>query len=194
MITTFDILVKLAGVQTVEKAPSTPMGVNAPNTATPMTPVARPGMPSVPSLKSPSSPNPMKPASPVKPVPTGSKMTPQAKIAALDANSALWGLGAGLGGFAAGKAFVEPALEGAAKASPWLIGALAALVVGSIAANSARKDENQKVHLEHALASLSPAERQMLLEQGNQTDLRNIGFHSGPALHPSDQMAGRRFF
>jgi hypothetical protein len=110
----------------------------------------------------------------------------------LDAQSALWGLGAGVGGFAAGKAFVEPAMEGAAKASPWLIGALAALVVGSLAANAARKDENQKVHLEHLLASLSPAERQILLESGNQSQLRDVGFHPGPPVYPSDAM--RRSF
>lgn len=192
MVTTFDILLKIAGVQAVEKAPSTPMGVNAPNTATPMTPVARPSMPNVPSLKPPSSPNPAKPTAPVKPMPTG-KASSQPKLA-LDAESALLGLGGGLGGFALGKAFVEPSMQAASRWSPWVLGALTALVVGSIAAKSARKDENQKVQLEHALARLSPAERQILLEQGDQTDLRNIGFHSGPALHPSDQMSGRRFF
>jgi len=189
MVTTFDVLVKLAGVQTVEKAPSTPMGVNAPNTATPMTPVARPGMPTVPALKPAT---PAKPTASIKPMPTA-KASSQPKLA-LDAESALLGLGGGLGGFALGKAFVEPSMQAASRMSPWILGALTALVVGSLAAKSARKDENQKVNLEQALSRLSPAERQILLEQGDQTDLRNIGFHSGPALHPSDQMSARRFF
>jgi hypothetical protein len=104
------------------------------------------------------------------------------------------GLGGGLGGFALGKAFLEPSMQSAAKASPWILGALTALVVGSLAAKSARKDENEKVHLEYALSRLSPAERQIMLEQGDQSDLHNVGFHSGPSMHPSDSMASRKFF
>jgi hypothetical protein len=93
-----------------------------------------------------------------------------------------------------GKAFVEPAMEGAAKASPWLIGALAALVVGSIAANSARKDENQKVHLEHMLKNLSPASRQMLIEQGDPERLNSDGFSLNPGVHPHDTMRHKGFY
>ena len=213
MVTTFDILVKMAGVPTVAKAPVSPnkipINVNAPNaTATPA-PVTTPSVPAIATNLNPTgmgspqvntmpvgkaSPNPARASSPIKPMPmSASKPAPQAKIA-LDAQAALLGLGGGLGGFALGKAFLEPSMQSAAKASPWILGALTAMVVGSLAAKAARKDENQKVHLEHALSNLSPAERQILLEQGNQTDLRDVGFHAGPSMHPSDNMAGRRFF
>lgn len=181
MITTFDILVKMAGVPVAAKAPASPMGVNAPNATTTPAPAAQPSMPPTAALKPPNPAKPMKPLSP----------TPKL---AFDAQAALLGMGGGLGGFALGKAFLEPSMQSAAKASPWILGALTALVVGSLAAKSARKDENQKVHLEHALSNLSPAERQILLEQGNQTDLRDVGFHGGPAMHPADNMSGRRFF
>jgi hypothetical protein len=118
---------------------------------------------------------------------------PKPKIAALDARSALLGLGAGVGGFAAGKAFVEPALQGAASVSPWLIGALSALVVGSIAANSARQDERQKLKLQQALDSMTPAERAIALEQGGQQSMDHLGFRPGPSTVPSENMT-RSFY
>jgi hypothetical protein len=192
MVTTFDILVKMAGVPTAPKAPSTPMGVNAPNATGTPAPVAQPSIPPIATnLKPPKPSNILKPISPGTTKPSQEELP--SKIA-LDAHSAMLGLGGGLGGFALGKAFLEPSMQSAAKASPWILGALTALVVGSLAAKSARKDENEKVHLEHALSNLSPAERQIMLDQGDQSDLRDIGFHSGPSMHPSDSMASRKFF
>lgn len=188
MVTTFDILVKMAGVPTAPKAPSTPMGVNAPNATGTPAPVAQPSIPPIATSLKPS-----KPSNILKPISPGTTKPSQAKVA-LDAHSAMLGLGGGLGGFALGKAFLEPSMQSAAKASPWILGALTALVVGSLAAKSARKDENEKVHLEYALSRLSPAERQIMLEQGDQSDLHNVGFHSGPSMHPSDSMASRKFF
>jgi hypothetical protein len=122
------------------------------------------------------------------------KSTPtQPKIAGFDARAALYGLGAGVGGFAAGKAFVEPALQGAASVSPWLIGALSALVVGSIAANSARQDERQKLKLQQALDEMTPAERMIALENSGQQSLEHAGFRPGPGMVPSDNMS-RSFY
>lgn len=178
MVTSFDIIVKLAGVPTAAAAPKSPMGVNAPNMAS----VAKgPAQPSLPAISTPKS---LQPGAAIK------AEMPKPKIAGLDARAALLGLGAGVGGFAAGKAFVEPAMQGAAKVSPWLIGALSALVVGSIAANTARQDERQKLKLQQALENLTPAERAIILEQGGQHNLDHAGFHAGPGSVPSESMGG----
>lgn len=198
MPTSFEIITKLAAIYTnAPPAQATPLPAKQPTVPTPSAAMQ-------PTLKPPGNMNMMSMTKPgMKPgalpgnkpntqtIPTISNKPattkPSTKLG-LDAQSALLGLGAGIGGFAAGKAFVEPAMTGAAKASPWLIGALAALVVGSIAANEARKDENKKVHLEHMLANLSPAERQILLESGNQAQLQSVGFQPGPPVHPSESM------
>jgi len=176
MVTSFDILVKLAGVPTAAPAPKSPMGINAPNAAS----VAKvTGQPTVKETSLPKQP--------------GASKTPEIeppKLGSLDARAALLGLGAGVGGFAAGKAFVEPAMQGAAKVSPWLIGALSALVVGSIAANTARQDERQKLKLQQALDNLTPAERAILLEQGGQHNIEHAGLHAGPGAIPSEAMGG----
>jgi hypothetical protein len=198
MVTSFNILVKLAAIQT--------NAINAAKTPVPVAGPGNPKAPATPALDTSSNFGIPKPLvspgtvassgnkksrtaiTPIKPV-TSDPMEVRASYKeALDTQSALMGLGAGVGGFALGKAFVEPALTNAAGASPWLIGALAALVVGSMAANAARKDENQKVHLEHALANMSPAERQLALEMGNQQELGSVGFRSGAPVQPSRSM------
>ena len=183
MVTSFDIITKLAGVPTGPTAPKSPMGMNAPNMAS----VAKgPSQPSMPAISTPKStlvqPGASKPLKPELP-----------KIAAMDARSALLGLGAGVGGFAAGKAFVEPALRGAAGVSPWLIGALSALVVGSIAANSARQDERQKLMLQSTLDKLTPAERAIAFENSGQPMLEHAGFRPGHGILPSETM-GHGFY
>lgn len=189
MVTSFDILVKLAGVPTAGvatvAAKRSPVGVNAPDMASV---AAGPKQPSMPAISTPKSiTSAVQPGAPAK------STVVQPKLAGLDARSALLGLGAGVGGFAAGKAFVEPALQGAASVSPWLIGALSALVVGSIAANSARQDERQKLKLQQALDEMTPAERIIALENTGQQNLDHAGFRVGPGTIPSENMS-RSFY